>query len=1209
MQRMLFATFWFMVTISALHADIQYWNPTTTPRGHGDNRWGADSAAWSATTAGTNAPLRWVDGNTAWFTIGPKGTVYVDNPLVGAWNITQSQVFRPGTGPMRLVGPLVATGETQNNIWCDIELQNDLVISNSTQVSIFGAITGGHNLCKVYANTLTLSNAFNNLSSLWIDSLTLNAYGGGNTLGGPDADVILGHPEATGNSAPKLNFFALRDRATTDWNARDFIVKSYSELSGENSVYTNAINFRGTLQRENRGVISLATTGVPTTTQISFSNLESLGNERGILPLWFSATEFLRVNSQGLVEILSPTRHNNPMDDPTDVIYPSSARTFTDGETAYGLKLGHMGFVVPSGVTVTNVGGGFVMKDSSVLGSGSFELGDAEAIIYMQGGSERRFEPRINTTGGLTLFGNNSTLTVTNLSWRGDTTLWTGTIKAVLENDSDVPFNIRGFHYNTGARSYFTKEGAGALTFDGKEAVFSAFNFNAGPALTIKDSSVEVAYGLQLNVEGMSVLVTNSVLRNSNDAHTTGAGKNNINIHIIDSVLDGWSGLHVGVNGGSNNRMVVDGTAATNRYTIRPRSDGAVHENKPGLSVGRGANSQSNVVSIVNGGSWHDFVTVSNNGNAVGEGTNANWNRLEVIGGDGVVSSLLKVIPNNIGNGQGTTGNEIVIDGKGYPGSALFQIPGGSPITVGRDEAPANRLVVRDGGVITGGSLTVGRGSFHNSATLTGTGTKWVADAGNATFEIGVPYSVWTNSAAPVVRLLSKTVNACSNEVVIADGARFSNFKKWQTVIGGAGNPGNESDNYGDSFDNRVLIGTNGYWLIENETYIGRVYGAGHVSTGNALVVNGPGATVVAGYVAVGTELGNATYGYSKSFGNMLIVENEGFMQCSYIAAGHRATTSVEGEVYDNRIYVRNNGHLYVSNQVRLGADNDYFPRDNAIEVTAGGVLEANTVRLCSPNNNTLRIFDRGVWQLRGARAPTYNSRRAGEVYRGAVTIENGVLSITNTTNVAVRDNWTQAGFANIVWAGNNAFRLNNLTIANNVDQSYLFEPNITPTNYFRLEMVNGTTRYQTRAQDTGSLTIGSAIGSGASMLCSNTVASVALPFVCNGELTLFNSTLTLEKPAALNGEVVVDLSNLPASGVVLTTQQALELGAGSSLRFIGVPPERGTYVFITSPGGRNGKFGNVSGMPKDYNLHYDVGGSGNIAIHWSLPQTLFMVR
>ena len=185
-----------------------------------------------------------------------------------------------------------------------------------------------------------------------------------------------------------------------------------------------------------------------------------------------------------------------------------------------------------------------------------------------------------------------------------------------------------------------------------------------------------------------------------------------------------------------------------------------------------------------------------------------------------------------------------------------------------------------------------------------------------------------------------------------------------------------------------------------------------------------------------------------------------------------------------------------------------------------------------------------------------------------------------------------------------------------------LFEPNIGSTNYFRLEMVNGTTRYQARTQDAGVLAIGSAVGSGAEMLCSNTTASVALPFEMNGELSLVNSTLTLERPAdikgkitinnstleilqaaQLTGEVVVDLSNLPADGIVIKGNNLLSLYA-PSLRFIGEPPEEAKRFTIMT--GLNGTFANISGLPTNYSA---VQRDDEIIINWSLPRTIFLVK
>ena len=1170
-------------------------------------------------------------------TLTMSGPAYLNgNPTIfNAKNLTISEPLTLAGGTMTfnntnslaLSSPALIYATTTFN--CGIDLPGDLDFANQSAASIFGSITGGNVFRKFGGNALTLSNAVNNLSALWIDSQRVNAYGGGNALGGAGSDLILGHYEATGNTYPSLSLFTMKDRAVTDWNARDLVANGYAELAGESGAFTNAINFHGTLRRENKGAISIPTTGVPNTTRIHIADLEGVANERGILPLWISSDgEFLYTNSFGNLMQTPTTRHMNPMDDPTNVIWPDNARTFTDGETAYGIKFQHNGFVVPDGVTVTNVSGGFAMKDGSILGGGTFELGDAGAVFSVR--NERRVEPRINTTGGLAVVGG-GTLVVTNLSWRGGTAIWSGSLKAILDGDTDVPGNFLAMPYYSG-RSYFRKEGAGALTFDGHDSIFNSFEFNEGPALTIRNSTLEVGYGLQLNADGMSVLVANSVLKNANDKHQTGIGKNDINVTIADSVLDGWSGFFLGVNGGSGNTMVVDNTVATNRTLTRLRAHQLTHENKPGLAVGVGVNSSNNTLRIINGAQWYDYVSVNDGNNGVGLGENASGNLLEVIGGEGVVTILMKGNPNAIGGvlgspnnvnlGIGADGNKVIIDGKGFPGSAWLQCGGEAGFMVGHNGASYNTLILRDGAIMTQGSLLVGRGSKQNYAEFTGKGTDWTGTGGGSNFSLGVPLSTYTNN------VLAKQFDAVSNLVYIADGASISAVNKNNTGIGSHTAAGDRESNAGNSIDNRVWVGANGYWDIGNETQIGRVFGAGHTASGNELLISGSGATVRANHIVIGTEAGDATYGYSQAVGNKLIVEDGGYLYCTYISLGNRTSASAEGDSYNNRVIVRDNSHLYIHEQLRLGASNDFNPHDNDIEVTSGGMLTAHSIRLNSPDNNIVRIFDGGIWQLRN-RLPTFDSRAGVSRYPGFFTLENAVISITNNAEVRIRDNWTQSNFTNVTWKGNNAFRMNNITLDNssgvNNYNSYVFDPGVS-TNYFRLEMVNGSTVYRTNASDLNPLVIGSAVGSGASMLCSNTTASVALPFEMNGELAIVNSTLTVSKPATIAGDITLSNGSIffdagaDMTGAIIIDSDAvdpenlptitglLNLGAGFIIRATGEITDGKPIARINDPATGSIKF-DKSNLPPNYSYRYGTEGEGVVSAHYYDPTTIIIIR
>jgi hypothetical protein len=108
-------------------------------------------------------------------------------------------------------------------------------------------------------------------------------------------------------------------------------------------------------------------------------------------------------------------------------------------------------------------------------------------------------------------------------------------------------------------------------------------------------------------------------------------------------------------------------------------------------------------------------------------------------------------------------------------------------------------------------------------------------------------------------------------------------------------------------------------------------------------------------------------------------------------------------------------------------------------------------------------------------------------------------------------------GVANLGYAGNNTLRLNNST--NTSVTSYNFDSIATtgnPTNYQGLALVNAGSRWQS-----ATLTI----GSGGTMLASNTTATVAAAFASTGSVTVVNSTITFSSNAVVSGAYVSDPS------------------------------------------------------------------------------------
>jgi len=1224
-----------LATVSS--AAVQYWNPHGTASVGGAGDWDSTYNAWADTTAATSTPGPWINGNDAWFSLNSVATnvVTVNAPIVGQMYFNNgTYTFLPGSGPLTLYGPVTNNNNTRT-FDIPIVLAADQNWHLNGQMIFNGAVTGGKTLHVNGPQTLTFTNTLNDFAGVWTEFGNVNFRNGGNVLGGANSELKFGGPRQ-----PRSVLVDIRNtegEKITDWYAGDLVANGYGEIElrriPDNATVSNLIHFAGTPRRENRGVIRIGQYSGNTdgSAQIRFDDLDpALLGPDNLLPIWiFLTNEPLFVTPGGWLRQFTAYSTAYPGNDPTVFFHNNTTRELVDDPTVYALKISGSTLTIPEGHSLTNVSGEFLIQ-GHILGGGNVELGAKEALLYVNG-NPLRFEPSLNATGGATLFGGGR-LAVPRVTWSGGTQLHNAYL--ILDTAEDFVWDmaatgdIYGPPVTTGFENGITKEGAGKLTIlNATDSHVSRLNITAGD-IEIKNSRFASMHnGITLNQDGMTFTVTNSIYRYGGNEFRTSTGRNNIGIEVYGSgdpakptivygrggdnnFLYDYRGHGVGIGfEGYGNRLLIDGRGVTG---------GAVWTNMVwntrGLTVGVGAGSSNNVARIIGGGEFWDEMTVNNVNNSVGVGANAANNRLEIVGGDGFVSKLLKLFPNVIGSAAGADNNTVLVDGMGFPGSAWLDMNGENGYTIGRETAQHNSLVVRDGGKMTKGSFCVGRGASHNTLSITGKGTSVIGGGGGSTFEVGVPYSTRASG------VITAQYHAISNLVYVADGAHLGSYTKWQTVIGGLGATGNSENNFGDSTGNMAHVDAGGYWDIGNEAQIGRVWGGGNTARGNAIVSSGPGAIIFANHIITGVEHGDATWGYSQAVGNMLIVEDEGFVRCTHLSTGHRSSAAPEGGVYDNRVFVRDNGHLYVQTQLRLGADNDFLPRDNKVEVTTGGILEAHNIRLCCTSNNTVRVYDGGVWQLRGNRAPTFEARAGRAYYNGMFTVDNGIVSFTNLTTFLVKDNWTQAAYANVTWAGNNGLRLNNITMSNGGANSYTFEPNVSPTNWAFLQMINGDTVYRTSNADIANPLV---IASTSSMLCLDTAARVEMPFEMNGTLDIINSTLTVTHPATITGDTFLDNGHLvfntgaTVNGAIVIDMDAADsanlpsvtglfnLGSTGIIRFTGEVVDGKQVARIDHPQSGPIVF-DKSNLPPNYNyVHRD----GIVTVRWFDPTTIIIVR
>lgn len=313
------------------------------------------------------------------------------------------------------------------------------------------------------------------------------------------------------------------------------------------------------------------------------------------------------------------------------------------------------------------------------------------------------------------------------------------------------------------------------------------------------------------------------------------------------------------------------------------------------------------------------------------------------------------------------------------------------------------------------------------------------------------------------------------------------------------------------------------------------------------------------------------------------------------------------GAGLNNRMIVTDGARVYDWGHVMMGRTD--FSCDNRLEISKGGSLvnPTGSLRICyqgkGTNNvaevsegglvevkylwvnyqpkgevagNGVIVHDGGVLQF----APSYDISLTSDAF---VRIADSTLAFRGTETADVNCNAVASGPGLFEYSGNNAFRLVNAKNVKAATQTYTFAPVVgSPKNWGRLEMVDGITEYRGKTGDT--LTIGSdATGSTGSMLCSNTSASVSIPFALasNGTLKMSAATLSLTAGATLDGAVEIDLDRLTVGEGVLK-MDSVTLGENSVLRLSGAGTDA---VLLASETSIRGAFAAVEGVPAGYSV------------------------
>lgn len=737
----------------------------------------------------------------------------------------------------------------------------------------------------------------------------------------------------------------------------------------------------------------------------------------------------------------------------------------------------------------------------------------------------------VNNNADVVFFTNNASYSVTNSGFIGAAMFFNapgGVITNVQTGTVSMGYSPQylGVGDSFGSTATVVQVGAGQMsagnTYIGNAGVASYTVLGPSAILNVP---VTIYVGYTNGSSGSSLLLTNGARFTGNQVYI-GTYESDNNSVILSGAGTTWTntggafGMRVGFTNSSSNLLRVE--------------NGARMIDRRQLDIGLLAGSSNNVVMVTGTNSYLE-VGATSGYLQIGQGDN---NNSLIVSNGGSVRVLQPVYIGGTSVGI-TTNNNAIVTGAG---SVLSNT---TTLMVGYNGG-GNTLRVENGGqVISGGAVDLGFSTAASSNNLVlVTGTNSYMEVGSGYLQIGrIAHNntvIVSNGAAmrvvgPVY--VGGTAAAVTNNTLIVSGPSsvFSNTAS-NMYIGYAGggntlrieNGGEmasvagtaaarlEVGHTANSSNNTILVtGSNSVWGI-SASGASPEFSLGFASKGNTMVISNGGKVRFDGTFF---EVGNATAN------NAVLVSGSGSVFSNVNANFYVGYNS--GANLNNRLVIDDGGQFYGSNII-MGAF--ATSTGSRVQVLSGGLLEANVLSNQFNASNTITNFG-GIFQ--------FTTATPGITRNGSnIVITNGTVSFRNVAAADVKGNWSGTQLTNMLFQGDNTFRLNNSSNST-TGQDYTFNTGLGATNYVRLEMISGNTAWRS-----SQLTIG---GNG-TFLASNTVGTVAAVVTNLGNIEVMFSKMTWSSNMVVSGKYVSDPSTNTYLGDVTVDQSGTLAGGAGDL-------------------------------------------------------------